>query len=210
VSTNSTRELLLIRHGTTDLAGKLCGHLDPPLNSAGRDQASGLVLLLRDRNIQFLYVSDLARAIQTAEYIGAGLGLPLLVHTDLREISFGEWEGKRWSDLKAGPLSAKFQSFESAPDGFAPGGESFLRFRERVMNALKEIASLSDGRAVAVVTHMGVIRVALRQLANVDDTVLSQTIPPCGVYRFAVTGDTFRYTGQLTSTSSPSQPTQHP
>jgi broad specificity phosphatase PhoE len=119
------------------------------------------------------------------------------VHAGLREISFGEWEGRRWSELKAGPLSPNLLSIESSPDGFAPGGESFLRFRERVVTALKNVAGHSENHATAVVTHMGVIRVALRHLAAVDDAILSQTIHPCGIYKFALADDAFTYTGHL-------------
>jgi alpha-ribazole phosphatase len=193
----NARELLLIRHGTTDLAGKLCGHLDPPLNEVGRSQATALVPLLRDRDIRLLYVSDLLRAVQTAQYLRDAFRLPLIVHAGLREISFGEWEGRRWSELKNGPRSPNLQSIESSPGSFAPGGESFLRFRERVVTALKYIASHSESHATAVVTHMGVIRVALRHLAAVDDAILSQPIHPCGIYQFALAGDAFTYTGHL-------------
>jgi broad specificity phosphatase PhoE len=168
------------------------------------------VPLLRDRDIHLIYASDLLRAVQTAEYLRDGLGLPLVLHAELREISFGEWEGQRWSELKATPLGAQLQSFESSLDGSAPGGESFLRFRERAVKALKNIASQSDNRTTAVVTHMGVIRVALRHLAEVDDTILGQKIDPCGIYRFALSGGAFEYMGQLTTACGASQSSQHP
>src|ERR1700684_516802 len=101
-SGNGAHDLLLIRHGTTDMAGKLCGSMDPPLNDVGRGQANDLVSLLRSRDIRLIYASDLLRAVQTAEYLSSDLSIPIVVRPDLREISFGEWEGRRWSELKAG------------------------------------------------------------------------------------------------------------
>src|ERR1700729_1710871 len=95
------KELLLIRHGATDMSGTLCGHIDPPLNAVGWRQSSNLACLLRHHDIRMLYASDLLRAVQTAEVLKETLQLGVVVRADLREISFGEWEGRSWSELKA-------------------------------------------------------------------------------------------------------------
>jgi alpha-ribazole phosphatase/probable phosphoglycerate mutase len=191
------------------MAGTLCGHTDPPLNEAGRREAGALISLLRDRDIRQICVSDLLRAVQTAEYVADGLGLPYVIDTGLREISFGEWEGRRWSDLKRSLPNLTIHSFESSLDAIAPNGENFARFQERAAGALRYIASRSHNHTTAVITHMGVIRIALRHLARVDEANLRQPIHPCGVYRFVVRGDVFTYTGELIALSGSSQLAQH-
>jgi 2,3-bisphosphoglycerate-dependent phosphoglycerate mutase len=69
----STTKLFLIRHGQTDwnLAGKLQGHADIPLNATGKEQAQKVAQFLRKKQIslQALYSSDLQRAHQTAQEI---------------------------------------------------------------------------------------------------------------------------------------------
>lgn len=202
-------QLFLIRHGTTDMAGTLCGHADPPLNAAGRCEARAVVGLLRQCNIRQLYVSDLLRSIQTAEYLTDSLSIPMIVMPELREIAFGEWEGRRWSDLKRTEVVSDLKSFESSSDVIAPGGEGFLAFQERTAAALRHIASCSGRHSTAVVTHMGVIRVAMRYLAMVDDADLPRPIHPCGVYRFVVRNSALTYIEEILAAKDGLQPAQH-
>ncbi len=77
--------LLLIRHGETDwnASGRYQGQMDIPLNEAGIEQARILGCRLRNElsgsidpggppvSINAIYASDLARAWQTAEVVGA-------------------------------------------------------------------------------------------------------------------------------------------
>ena len=93
-------ELFLIRHATTDMAGTLCGQIDPPLNAMGREQASSLALLLRSRDVRRLYTSDLQHTVQTARPLAQLWAVPIVKRADLREISFGNWEGRRWSEVR--------------------------------------------------------------------------------------------------------------
>ena len=71
--------LFLARHGETDWNrdGRFQGHADPPLNDAGRRQAEHLAEELADEPPEAVYASDLRRAFETAEVIGARFGLPV-------------------------------------------------------------------------------------------------------------------------------------
>ena len=68
-------ELLLVRHGETDwnAAGRLQGHTDRPLSDYGREQARRLAEELAGEEFDAIYASDLARARETAEIVGARL-----------------------------------------------------------------------------------------------------------------------------------------
>lgn len=191
------KQILLIRHATTDLAGKLCGHIDPPLNSIGHSQAADLASKLRDFNTNRIYSSDLLRSIQTAEQFATPRGLAVLRWPDLREISFGAWEGFRWADIQA-QSSFAMPAFESSFE-HAPGGERFDHFCLRVTAALKEIANdQHSSEQVIVVTHLGVIRVALTMLARLDTALDTLRLADyCSAYCFAVTGGIWQFLGRL-------------
>jgi alpha-ribazole phosphatase/probable phosphoglycerate mutase len=163
---NLSQELLVIRHATTHMNGTLCGQSDPPLNAMGRAQATALAALLRTWNVRRLYTSDLRRAVQTAHPLAKLWAIPVDTRSDLREMSFGDWEGRSWSQIRAN--QPEIANMESSLNLCAPGGETFACFRVRVLRALKEIVLECNGSLTAIVTHLGVIRVLLKELSSGD------------------------------------------
>lgn len=87
--------------------------------------------------------------------LDAGRCPPLPVVDDrLRELDFGDWEGRRWDDIPAASLDA----WNADIAGFAPpNGESFDGLVDRVADALAAL-----GTPHVVITHAGVIRAAHR------------------------------------------------
>lgn len=136
--------LLLVRHGETDwnAEGRLQGHTDTPLNDHGRRQAARLADELAGETLDAVYASDLARARETAAIVGERLGLAVILDPDLREKNWGTWEGL------TGP--------ERDTVEFA--GESTEAHRERIVSALRRIASSHPDGRVLVVTHGGSMR----------------------------------------------------
>jgi alpha-ribazole phosphatase/probable phosphoglycerate mutase len=182
-----SQELLLIRHASTDMAGTLCGQSDPPLNPLGREQANALATRLQSCNVRQLYASDLKRSLQTAQPLAQSWNIPIAARSGLREISFGDWEGRRWSQM--GADKAGIVAMESSPQLCAPGGETFACFRNRVLCALKETVADCDGRSAAIVTHLGVMRVVLNELGSSNGIWESrQRIDHCSIYRIRIDG----------------------
>ena len=138
-------ELILVRHGETDwnAVGRLQGHTDRPLSDYGREQARRLADELEGEEFDAIYASDLARARETAEIIGAQLGLPIILDPDLREKDWGNWEGL---------IAVERDRVEFV-------GESTEAHQERMLRALRRISERhpGDGR-VLVVTHGGSMR----------------------------------------------------
>ena len=137
--------LYYVRHGLTDwnIAGRLQGHRDIPLNQTGRAQAARCGEILRDLLARgagpvshFDYVSSpLARARETMEIVRATLGLAPTgygIEPRLTEISFGEWEGLTYAEVMVQDpdIVAKREAdkWEFRP----PGGENYRQLALRV------------------------------------------------------------------------------
>jgi probable phosphoglycerate mutase len=137
--------LYYVRHGLTDwnVAGRLQGHRDVPLNDIGRAQALQCASLLgdlfeRDRHAagSFGYVSSpLVRARETMEIMRAALGLDATAYiTDerLTEIGFGEWEGLTYDEVMQCEPNVVEQREADKWLFRPPGGENYQQVAQRV------------------------------------------------------------------------------
>jgi alpha-ribazole phosphatase len=108
-----------------------------------------------------VYCSDLSRAVKSAEIIAAPYGLEPLRLPELRERSFGVWEGMTFTEIKE-RFPGEFEAWADNPVSHSPvGGESTLQVKERVVKALDEILGRNIGSNIAVVAHGGVNRILL-------------------------------------------------
>jgi probable phosphoglycerate mutase len=155
--------ILLARHGETDDNRepiRIQGSRDTPLNDAGRAQAAALAARVADAGIASLHASHLSRARETAEIVGARLGLEPRIDPRLAEAHRGELEGRLWRDV-AQEDPALYAAWRAAGEGFRfPGGESLREQADRVAAALADIRATEPLPAL-VVCHGGSIRVTL-------------------------------------------------
>ncbi len=162
--------LILVRHAHTDMAGRFCGQIDPPLSPEGLTQLPELNDRLRNYSLSHIFSSDLQRARQTAESIASRRKLPVHLLASLREIAFGSWEGLNWEQVVAHDRDYAQRWLDLYPSIPAPGGEELEHFRERIQNAVNEIALRSRGGCAVVVTHAGVIRTLTGNLTRDGNT----------------------------------------
>ncbi len=163
------RRIILIRHGETDwnLEGRYQGQTDIDINDTGRRQAERLFVRLRAaETVDRIYSSDRIRAVNSAKIIFRGRDLE--IETDLREISFGVFEGlnhkeilERYPDIHSGWMKNPF-------DSMIPGGEAPADFRKRVLGAFKKIVSLNKDKVVAIVAHGGPVNVIVRDILGME------------------------------------------
>jgi broad specificity phosphatase PhoE len=155
--------LYLARHGETDDNRepiRVQGFTDTPLNDTGRVQAAELADRVAPLGVASLWSSDLSRARETAEIVGAQVGLAVRLDPRLREANRGEWEGHRFIDIER-EQPDRYAAWRRAGDRFRfPGGESLLEQQERVLAALEYIRGAGPVPAL-VVCHGGSIRVVL-------------------------------------------------
>jgi len=174
-ASRSCSTLVLVRHAHTDMAGTFCGQSDPPLSPQGIAQLADLNERLKPYSVTHIFSSDLQRARQTSEFIAQCRGLEVELVESLREVGFGEWEGLSWEQVMAREPEYGQQWIDLFPALPAPGGEAFGHFTLRIQDAMTAIADAApDGCAVAV-THGGVIRTFLEDVARKSGAVLDLT-----------------------------------
>lgn len=158
--------LILVRHAHTAMAGRFCGQIDPPLSQQGIAQLTNLGDRLKGFSFTQVFSSDLQRARQTAESIARPRNLQVETHVSVREIAFGGWEGLNWDEVMAQDAGFAQRWLDHYPSVPAPGGERFADFRRRIHDALSDIAAQMGEGTALVVTHAGVIRTFLADLAR--------------------------------------------
>ena len=167
--------LIFVRHGETDwnVEGRLQGDRDVPLNAKGRDQAHAVGRFLRANYALDLarmnaagrtFCSPLSRARETMTICRNELEFPgdAVLNADLREVSFGDWEGLTWPDIKVlHPIA--YQARERDSWGYRPAnGESFVDVVKRLAGFLGAISG-----DCFVVAHGGVARTLLALIGGV-------------------------------------------
>lgn len=159
--------ILLARHGETDdnvPPLRFQGQRDTPLNERGRTQARELAerVAALDPPVASLWCSDLSRARETAEIVGARIGLTPRDDARLREGWRGEWEGFLFSEIEARePGRYAAWRHPDADVGFHfPGGETLAQQQARVLEALADVRAAGPLPAL-VVCHGGSIRTVL-------------------------------------------------
>ena len=136
----------------------------------GMCEAQGLGSGLQDcgtSGLQAVYTSDLSRAVRSAGIIAEPYGLRPVETLDLRERSFGEWEGMTFTEIKE-KYPKEFEAWAKNPVRYSPvGGESTIDVKERIIPALTKILEGHKEDSIAVVAHGGVNRIILCHVLGV-------------------------------------------
>lgn len=157
-------KLFLARHGETDwnLSNRIQGQTDIPLNENGKKQAEELVNTIKERELSFerIYTSKMIRAMETAKIVAGELGVKARILEGIEEISFGEWEGYTWRQVREKFPEEYGIWHKDRRSHIPPGGESYEQLLQRAIPAMKYAAGESKG-AVLIVTHSAVIMTIL-------------------------------------------------
>ena len=146
-------DFVLVRHGQTDwnLAHRIQGSTDIPLNDTGVAQAQATSEALRESEFDAVASSQLQRAAFTAQTINAHHGKAHVVDARLTERFFGPVEG--WT---VDEVNTAFGSFDAIADC-----ESWHAVGERMLAALQDLAVAYPEGRVLVVAHGSSIRAVL-------------------------------------------------
>lgn len=160
MSISTPKVLVFVRHGETELSrdsDRFCGDLDPDISAIGQEQAiqAAEVLSRIVPQIDAAWTSPRKRARQTADFLRRAAEWEVI--DDLREISFGAWEGL-----------TKEEAREATPELYAaweknpylhnpPGGESGLQAQTRIESVL-DAATRSSATTIVAVSHKTYLR----------------------------------------------------
>lgn len=131
------------------------------LNDEGRAQAAAAAGFLSTRDIRAIYASPAARTSLTAEAISQSTGAPVHFVEGLRERPFGVWGGLFFDEI-AQKYPEDYQAWKEDPVGFVPpDGESIQQLSSRIDKHITTLLARHAGDTIAVVTHVGPIRVGI-------------------------------------------------
>jgi alpha-ribazole phosphatase len=160
--------LILVRHcePQEDARGLCYGRLDIGLSDAGREHAERLAATLKRREWDAVYSSPRLRARETA----VAVNRDVVIDDGLREIDFGELEGRSYDEIAATDPELYRAWMERPTTVSFPGGESFADLKVRALEALERIRAAHE--AAVVVTHGGVLRAGLAAWLGMPDEAI--------------------------------------
>ncbi|BAN47561.1 alpha-ribazole phosphatase family protein [Metapseudomonas resinovorans] len=165
-------KLDLLRHGETERGGGFRGSLDDALTEKGWAQMRAGIEGAGPWDV--LVSSPLQRCAAFARELEQRLGLPLHFDADLRELHFGQWEGRSAAELMEDQAEG-LGLFWNDPYSFTPPeGETLLDFEARVLAAGERLLERFVGQRVLLVTHGGVIRVLVARARQLPRAQLMQ------------------------------------
>ena len=179
-------KIVFLRHGDAlNASGGYFGRTDNPLTEVGRKQATARRDALADYAPDSVWISPARRVRETAELaLSPVVFASAVVDSDLREINFGDWEGKTFREICAEDPEKVNAWAALSPDFRFPGGESVAEFEERIHRLTARIRSAKDVSRLLVVTHGGIIRYLLCDLLRLDFShVWIFSIPPGSLVR---------------------------
>lgn len=175
-----TKTIYIFRHGQTDynVARRVMGQLDIPLNDVGRAQAVELADKLATFAIGVIYSSPLTRAMETAQAVADKTGAPIITDARLMERNNGKLQGHIVHctenpdeyQMDYNQLELFFPASQLNNDNWRPdGGESRHECWGRARAAVTDIVKNTPYDTIAVSTHSGIIR-GILDLVGMGDT----------------------------------------
>ncbi|ACB53512.1 phosphoglycerate mutase [Crocosphaera subtropica ATCC 51142] len=163
-------KLYFLRHGetTSSQTGTYCGRLDIELTPSGRQMAEDFAQTYKDLPWKAVYCSPLKRAIATAKPLCDLLNIPMELRHGLKEIYYGEWEGKTPDEVNR-EFHDDYVRWLADPGWNSPnGGEKGIDIARRSSEVLEEIEDKYETGNVLVVSHKATIRIMLCSLLGID------------------------------------------
>lgn len=195
--------IVLVRHGRTALteARKISGGTgdDPELSEVGTLDALAVAKALqqigsegpwqRIAPISAIVASPMKRTLETAQVIAKQFALSVTENENLREISFGDWDGLSHEEAQERNPEL-WQSWRGSWQGSPPNGESLEVFDRRLQLAREQIVERHSGKTVVVVSHVMPIRGFLRwALDAAPASYWRPQVAPCSITIIRVWGN---------------------
>jgi broad specificity phosphatase PhoE len=160
-----TTRLLLVRHGRTSYNAEIrfMGQMDIPMDEIGHAQVGAVARRLSNETPAAIYCSNLARAKETGLAIRSEMATrpPLRVDERLTEGHFGDWQGRRYEDLRVED-GERLRRWEADRLGVPPpNGEALADLGHRVRAVYEQIRAANQDQTVVIAAHGGSLQVMI-------------------------------------------------
>lgn len=161
--------LIIFRHGLSrdNLKKRYSGFRDTALHSNAWPRLEAVKNKLRKFPIDRVYCSDLQRCHTSARIVFGERQCPIFKRRALREINFGIWDGLTYKQVLTRHNRAYREWIKNPFSQNIPAGEKMSVFIRRVNKALRSIISANQNKTVALVSHLGALRVILNTFLEV-------------------------------------------
>ena len=136
-----------------------------------RQAVEEIARAIHQRDIRYVFLAARGTSDNAGRYAnylwGAMNGLPLALDGRLKEVGFGEWEGKSAAEIEQGAPGA-LARFKVDPVNARPAGaEPLADYCVRVAAALEDLLAQHAGQHMLLVGHAGVMRMALAWVLHI-------------------------------------------
>ena len=164
----------VIRHGEPVGGRRYRGYgIDDPLTENGWAQMRAAVP--EKPQWQHIVTSPLKRCLDFSEELANDLQITFSIEDDMKEIGFGDWEGKTPEEILAEDSEALDHFYKDPVNNRPAGAELLDAFSERVWRAYQGILENHRDKHVLIVAHAGVARAITANILNMSlDDVYSR------------------------------------
>lgn len=133
----------------------------------GKKTIDVLTEYFQKQMIYNIYSSESTMCLETVEKLSQALGIEIKIEKDLREKSFGIYDGKKWDEIDIEqPELKKFRKKKIEILGI-PGQESTKQVEDRMLSVMEKIAEENLGQNVLVISHGVAIETFLRAVVGI-------------------------------------------
>jgi len=162
--------LYIVRHGETqwNAESRAQGSMNVQLTENGINQARSLANRIQHYPIDVIYSSDLDRAYETAKIIGKKINLEVNILNELREMSFGKWEGLTMAEIQQ-KYRDHYIVWRSTPhQAKIPDGEKLLDVQTRSLKAVRQLLKRHKDQNILIVSHGVTIKSMILGLMDIE------------------------------------------
>ncbi len=166
----------ILRHGQTEGGEIFRGKTDVMLSEEGLRQMD--CALIGHAGWEHIITSPMQRCLYFSARLALKHNISHTINDDFQEISFGDWDGKTFVDVKHNNSKA-FENFWRDPIKHTPpGAEPIGIFHERVKTGFWQEIERHQGKHLLMVVHGGVVRAILSEVLKTPmDSLLRFYVP---------------------------------
>ena len=183
--------VLMVRHGQTPTTGAVLPGRAKGLHltdkGVAQAQRAGERIAALNK-VAAVYASPMERTQETAAPIAKACGKRVRTHKGLIEADFGQWTGRKLSQLRKLP---EWRTVQRNPSAFRfPKGESFPEMQARMVGAIGELVARHPGETIVAVSHADTIKAAVASAMGTHlDLFQRIVVSPCSVSAVLYTVD---------------------